>query len=207
MRWSIEKRISTGFTIALLVFGGQADSVLTNLRKVIRDHLAEPLFPLVHIVEEYRGKSKDLRFDDDFIDRLLKTQKDDPACFSILALIQPDLNYNLALDKDHLHPGIVFSQKRLDTHEFLVGNTELRAFYQNPDHWNSIVNLQLSDASRNRSKLDEPLKDWFARQTGLTLAQLHIPDGTSLNFEDFQTFFGARSQHLKQLFQALGEVV
>ena len=189
------------------VFGGQADSVLTNLRKVIRDHLAEPLFPLTHIVEEYRGKSKDLRFDEDFIDRLLKTQKDDPACFSILALIQPNLNYNLALDKDHLHPGIVFSKKRLDAHEFLVGNADLRAFYQNPENWNSIVNLQLLDASRNRSKLDEPLKDWFARQTGLTLAHLDIPDGTSLNFEDFQTFVWVRSQHLKQLFQALGEVV
>jgi len=189
------------------VFGGQADSVLTNLRKVIRDHLAEPLFPLTHIVEEYRGKSKDLRFDEDFIDRLLKTQKDDPACFSILALIQPDLNYNLAMDKDHLHPGVTFSAKQLDKQEFLATNTDLKAFYQNPENWNSIVNLQLLNASSNRSKLDEPLKDWFARQTGLTLAQLHIPDGASLSFEDFQTFIWARSQHLKHLFQALGEVV
>jgi len=189
------------------VFGGQADSVLTNLRKVIRYHLAEPLFPLTHIVEEYRGKSKDLRFDEDFIDRLLKTQKDDPACFSILALIQPDLNYNLAIDKDHLHPGVTFSAKQLDKQEFLATNTDLKAFYQNPENWNSIVNLQLLNASSNRSKLDEPLKDWFARQTGLTLAQLHIPDGASLSFEDFQTFIWARSQHLKHLFQALGEVV
>ena len=188
------------------VFGGQADSVLTTLRKVIRDHLAEPLFPLVHIVEEYRGKSKDLRFDEDFIDRLLKTQKDDPDCFSILALIRPDLNYTLALHKDHLHPGVAFTAGKLNKHEFLVGNADLRAFYQNPDHWNSIVNLQLLDAYENVSKQDKPLLDWFASQTGLTLAQLHIPDGTSLAFEDFQAFIEARSQHLKQLFQALGEV-
>jgi len=188
------------------VFGGQADSVLTTLRKVIRDHLAEPLFPLTHVVEEYRGKSKDLRFDEDFIDRLLKTQKDDPACFSILALIRPDLNYNLALHKDHLHPGVAFTAGKLNKHEFLVGNADLRAFYQNPDHWNSIVNLQLLDAYENVSKQDKSLLDWFASQTGLTLAQLHIPDGTSLAFEDFQAFIEARSQHLKQLFQALGEV-
>jgi hypothetical protein len=188
------------------VFGGQADALLTSLRKVIRDHLAEPYFPLSQIVEEYRGKSKDLRFDDDFIDRLLRTQKDDSACFSILALIQPDLDYRRPLDKDHLHPGIAFSPERLNACTFLKDNPDLKAYYAQSDYWNSIVNLQLLDASQNRSKLDEPLKDWFLRQTGLSLAQLHIPGETSLCFEDYPAFIQARSQRLKQIFRKLSEV-
>lgn len=188
------------------VFSGQTDTLLTTLRRIIRDHLNEPVFPLAHIIEEYRGKSKDLRFDDDFIDRLLTTQKDDGSCFSILALIQPDLDYSRPLDKDHLHPGIAFSSKYLDGYEFLKQDPALRETYSNSEYWNSIINLQLLDASRNRSKLDEPLKDWLVRQEGLTLAQLHIPESTSLRFEDFPAFVEARSQRLKQVFKQLGEV-
>lgn len=188
------------------VFSGQTDTLLTTLRRIIRDHLNDPDFPLAHIIEEYRGKSKDLRFDEDFIDRLLTTQKDDGSCFSILALIQPNLDYSRPLDKDHLHPGIAFSRKYLEGYEFLKQDPALRDIYSNSEYWNSIINLQLLDASRNRSKLDEPLQDWFVRQEELTLAQLHIPESTSLRFEDFPAFVETRSQRLKQVFKKLGEV-
>lgn len=56
------------------VFGGQGDALLTNLRKIIRIGFSNPAgFPLDEIVTDYRGAAKDLTFDDDFIDRLLKT--------------------------------------------------------------------------------------------------------------------------------------
>jgi uncharacterized protein with ParB-like and HNH nuclease domain len=208
-KYSADKKIMRQWLhMSLLksVFSGQTDTLLTTLRRIIRDHLNEPIFPLTHIIEEYRGKSKDLRFDEDFIDRLLTTQKDDGSCFSILALIQPDLDYSRPLDKDHLHPGIAFSNQYLENYDFLKQNPSLRNIYGNPEYWNSIINLQLLDASRNRSKLDEPLKDWFMRQEGMTLAQLHIPESTSLRFEDFPAFVEARSQRLKQVFKQLGEV-
>lgn len=187
------------------VFSGQTDTLLTTLRRIIRDHLDEPVFPLAHIIEAYRGTNKDLHFDEDFIDRLLATQKDNGSCFSILALIQPDLDYRLPLDKDHLHPSIAFSSKHLEGYEFLKQNPSLRATYSNPEYWNSIINLQLLNSSQNQSKLDTPLKDWFACQENLTLTQLHIPESTSLRFEDFPDFVKARSQRLKEVLKQLGE--
>ena len=66
------------------------------------------------IIKDYKGTSKDLVFDNDFIDRLLKTQKEEASCFSILALLFPDLDFTQPLDIDHLHPALSFSQKRLD---------------------------------------------------------------------------------------------
>ena len=57
------------------VFGGHGDALLTNLRKIIKANISEASFPLTRIIEDYRGHSKDLLFDDDFISRLLKTQK------------------------------------------------------------------------------------------------------------------------------------
>lgn len=109
------KRIRQWLRMSLLkgVFGGQGDALLTNLRKIIRAGFSNPAgFPLDEIVTDYRGAAKDLTFDDDFIDRLLKTQKDDSSCFSIPALLFPDLDFTRSLDIDHLHPAASFRKKR-----------------------------------------------------------------------------------------------
>jgi Protein of unknown function DUF262 len=115
------------------VFGRAADALLTSLRRVIRDNLTDPDgFPLDKIVAGYRGTARDLAFDGVFVDRLLTTQKNDPACYSILALLQPDVDIQQLLHADHLHPAAAFSPKRLDPLNFLAGNPELRAFYEQP---------------------------------------------------------------------------
>ena len=53
-------------------------------------------------------------FNNSFIDRLLKTQKEESSYFSILELLFPGLEYTHTLDIDHLHPTLFFCQKRLD---------------------------------------------------------------------------------------------
>ena len=185
------------------VFGGQGDALLTNLRKIIKANISEASFPLTRIIEDYRGHSKDLLFDDDFISRLLKTQKDDASCFSILALLMPDLDYTRALQKDHIHPAASFGPEKIAQYEFLKGKPDAMEFFQNRENWNSIVNLHLLDESRNKSKQDRPFADWLKEQEGLSLDGLLIPADAPLDFSSFRTFVEKRSQHLSNIFKAL----
>lgn len=188
------------------VFGGQGDALLTNLRKIIKANMSEAAFPLTQIIDDYRGHSKDLLFDDDFISRLLKTQKDDASCFSILALLMPGLDYTRALQKDHIHPAASFSQDKLSQHEFLKENPEEMEFFQNSENWNSIVNLHLLDESRNKSKQNRPFTDWFKEQEGLSLDKLLIPADAPLDFASFRNFCEKRALHLSKILKELGKL-
>ena len=162
------------------------------------------MIPRSEIINSFRGKRKDIVFDDDFIDGLLKTQKDDSACFSILALLFSDLDYTRSLHKDHLHPESAF--KNLDQYDFLKNDDAKKEFYSNPENWNSILNLHLLDASKNISKQAKPLKTWLSEQQGLTKEMLLIPDEASLNFEDFEDFIKKRYVKLKDILHSLSGV-
>lgn len=186
------------------VFGRAADSLLTSLRRVIRDNIGDPDgFPLDKILENYRGTSRDLTFDDIFVDRLLTTQKEDPSCYSILALLQPDVDIRQFLHTDHLHPASGFDEDRLDKQDFLAGRPDLRAFYDDRENWNSVSNLWLLTESENTSKQDEPLKDWLEPRLGKTTLEPLIPLGASLDFADFQSFIEQRRAFLKTKLEGL----
>ena len=49
------------------VFGGQTDTILTKIRKVIRDVDNLDKFPLTHIIEAFRGHDRNFNLDEDFI--------------------------------------------------------------------------------------------------------------------------------------------
>ena len=194
------KRIRQWLHISLLkdVFGGQVDALLTNLRKIIRSGSSSSAgFPLDEIVTEYRSTAQGLDFDDDFIDRLLKTQKDNLSCFSILALLFPDLDFIQSLDIDHLHPAASFGKKRLNSHVDF-GNPGGRSFYENPENWNGIANLYLLNSSKNKSKQDMPLEQWLVKQSRTKAEDLLIPTGVDLSFGAFEPFINARAASLKQ---------
>ena len=200
------KLISKWLNMSLLkgVFGGQTDAVLTKLQKEIKDNLAGTHFPLGEIINAYKGTNKDLSFDDDFIERILATQKDDASCFSILSLLLPDLDYTRSLDKDHLHPAADFTSERLDKCEFFKGDADLRSFYENPANWNSIVNLHLLDSSLNKSKQDEPLATWINRpDIPLNVDNLLIPKEVDLSFSAFKDFITCRSTLMKTKLKSL----
>lgn len=186
------------------VFGRAADSLLTSLRRVIRENLDDADgFPLDHILAGYRGTARDLTFDDVFVDRLLATQKDDPNCYSILALLQPDVDIQQILHADHLHPAADFGKDRLDNREFLTGNPDLRAFYEDRENWNGVSNLWLLTESENTSKQDKPLKAWLEPRLGKTALDPLIPAGTSLDFADYKDFIEKRRAFLKAKLEGL----
>ena len=165
------------------VFGGQSDSVLTGIRKVLKSNFKKQIFPFEQIKAEFASNdAKSLTLSDEVIDDILKTQKDAPNSYAILALLYSHLRYDsIAYHKDHLHPAAKFCKLK----ESDFSSKEDYDFYRNAEHWNSILNLQLLDGSTNESKNDEDLSEWV-KNKNIDLKSHLIPEGVSLDFKDFR---------------------
>ncbi|KXJ42706.1 MULTISPECIES: DUF262 domain-containing protein [Gammaproteobacteria] len=192
--------ISQWFYMALLkgVFGGQADSILSSMRDVLEKHLTNDIFPLPAIIERYKATNKDLRFDEETLDKLLETQHGEGRCRALLHLLFPEMNVSEVFHIDHLHPRASFDKKLLNKASFLQDDEQLMAFYRNPVHWNAIPNLHLLNHSQNLAKKDRPLKEWLSDQNvHLTPSDLLI-ENVDLEFTSFKAFYLARRDALKQ---------
>ena len=184
-----KKTIRKWLCISLLkeVFGGQSDSVLTGIRKVMRENPGT--FPFDKIKAEFAGNgAKSLSMSDEEIEDILKTQKDAPQCYAILALLYSHLQYDtVAYHKDHLHPFTKFCGLK----ESDFATKEKYEFYTNVENYNSILNLQLLSSSTNESKNDEDLATWV-RDKKIDLSSHIIPTDASLDFADFEEFISKR---------------
>ena len=179
------------------VFGGQADGILAKMQRLILKNIGDNKFPIEKIVEAFEATNKDLRFDEAYLRGLLEIQYDDSRCRSVMMLLFPEINENLQLDIDHLHPKSIFTKAALSKKDFLKNDSEKLSFYINPLNWNSIANLHLLNASQNRSKSDIPLNDWLAdKQYGIKPSDLLLEESQSLRFEDFPEFCAARRDAL-----------
>lgn len=182
------------------VFGGQSDSVLTGIRKVLKSNFKKQIFPFEQIKAEFASNdAKSLTLSDEVIDDILKTQKDAPNSYAILALLYSHLRYDsIAYHKDHLHPAAKFCKLK----ESDLSSKEDYDFYRNAEHWNSIFNLQLLDGSTNESKNDEDLSEWV-KNKNIDLKSHLIPEGVSLDFKDFRIFIEKRKELLATTIKAI----
>lgn len=192
--------------IALLkgVFGGQTDTILTRIKNVLKAYSGDS-FPLNEMITTFKGQDRNFTLDDDFIESILKTQKDSPSCYPILALLYSHMNFeNDKYHKDHLHPASSFSKKRL-LDAFGSEDAIPSEYYTNPDFWNGVVNLQLLNSGLNESKNDEPLEDWLKKNKINTETQL-IPSGISYAFKDFVKFYDTRKAVIVSRLKKITEV-
>ena len=191
-----KKSIRKWLCISLIkgVFGGQSDSVLTIIRKVLKGNIDVNSFPFEEIKEAFANDdAKSLSISNEVIDNILHTQKDDANAYVILSLLYSFLHYDECIyHKDHLHPAVKF--KNLKESDF--SSKEEYEFFRDPNNWNSILNLQLLPGPTNESKNDEDLKDWVANKN-IDLKIHLIPQDVSLDFWDFPQFIAARRKLLK----------
>lgn len=192
--------------IALLkgVFGGQTDTILSRIRNVLRSS-EESTFPLKGLINQFKGQDKNFSFDDDFIENLLKTQKESSSCYPILALIYNHMNFeNDRYHMDHLHPAIAFSKRKLIE---TFGSVDMipSEYYTNPEYWNGIVNLQLLNSGLNESKNDASLATWL-KNTNVNLETQLIPTNISYNFDDFATFYDLRKEIIINKLKSITEL-
>lgn len=169
-------------TILYKSFGASADAVLQRSLKNLK---SQSLFPATQVS---KNMGQPTVVDPAWIDELLATQKDDPYAFAILSLLYPSCNFaTTKFDKDHLHPAVDY-QNYVNR-----GGTKPWSAY------NSIVNLQLLDASSNRSKNADPLDQWVNRTLPLRpnlYVETYLPVGNSLQLVDFDLFYEDRKKLL-----------
>jgi uncharacterized protein with ParB-like and HNH nuclease domain len=209
---SDKKLMQKWLIISLLkgVFGGQSDNVLGKMRKVIYSKLEDMLsqsednnrlntlksipFPLNDIVTEFApDPSKNLTFDDAFIEELLKTQYESGEAYLILSLLYPNLDYfNQDTHKDHLHNADFF--RKLNSNISIIPEADID-FYKDGNNWNSILNLQMLNSSLNSSKKDKPLKDWV-NANKIDFHSHIIPQTVSLEVNNFKEFIIERKKLL-----------
>lgn len=201
-----KKNIRKWLCISLLkgVFGGQSDSVLTSIRKVLKEYIGDKnkCFPYEEIKDEFKSNpTKNLSFDDDFIDGILTIQKDSPTCYPILALLYSHLDFEMnTFHKDHLHPASYFQNLKRSA----FSDEELFKFYKDEKNWNSIANLQLLNSSINESKSDKPLGVWI-NERKVDLTNQLIPDNVPLDIDNFKNFITERRKLLRiQLKKVIG---
>ena len=213
--------IQKWINISLLkgIFGGQSDSVLTKIRKVIYGKLENTLslidqnptapekdkndwlntlkqipFPFTEIAIEFSADpSKNLTFDDAFIYELLKTQYESGDAYLILSLLYPHLDYfNQDTHKDHLHYADFFRKLNDNLSQIPASDID---FFRDGYNWNSILNLQMLNSALNLSKKDKLLKDWVV-QNKVDLTTQIIPQNISLEISDFKQFIEDRRKLL-----------
>lgn len=175
-------------------FGGSSDQAIAHARKVMLDdregeeqikYNGYDLFPADAISKALRH---DENLNDEMIDDLLMTQKENAYAFSILAVLFPHLDYSNNFHLDHMHPASSFDSKSTD-HPWEIHN--------------SILNLQMLDGNENMSKNDMPLEDWVNQEiaSGKDKDQFYsshiIPPGCNLDYAHFNDFIEQRKQLLK----------
>ena len=178
------------------IFGGQADSVLSQIRRTFTDNVLEVKinteitdFPIDTIFKHIR---KDTSVGEEFIEDLLYTQKDTQYAFSILSLLYPNLDYkNNNFHKDHLHPATDFDKLTDEDIEEYGWET-----------YNSIYNLQMLDANENMSKNAMNLIDWVEKETNADnktqFLNSHLIPEIDLNLNKFSEFYNKRKEILME---------
>ena len=186
------------------IFGaGSGDGILTIIRNSMSENIKNKEFlkkeivefPLNLIKKKLEITEKTLKIDDEYLEELLKEQKDSNISFSILSLLYPNLDYNNNnFHKDHLFPISKFNKKEINNNI----NIKDKDFYLNSDNNNSILNLQLLDGNENSSKNNKDLKQWVdERKEETNFFQNHLIPKENLEFENFKKFIEERKIILK----------
>ena len=190
------------FCISLLkrVFGGQSDSVLVGIRKVLNENLRSGKFPFAEIKYAFKDNpSKNLSFDEEFIDGLLSLHKDDGSSYTVMALIYSHMPFGDRIyHLDHLHPAAYFWRLKLEE----CSSEEEYKFYKDSGNWDTLPNLQLLNDRVNEHKNDMSLEEWIEVDK-VDLDYQLIPKDVSLDVKDFKNFITKRKAMLKERLMAI----
>ncbi|WP_293302511.1 DUF262 domain-containing protein [Pedobacter sp. UBA4863] len=179
------------------VFGGTPDNLYPVYRNLISDNIGR--FPLVELIEHYKGTTKSLSFDEEAIDNLLDTQYGSAFSFMVLSLIYP-INHNYNFHQDHIHPKKYFNEKFLLENN-ICSKENVGEFL---DGFNRIGNIQLIQETENLEKNATPFAVWFenvykSNEQKAAYRTLHtIPEEIDLNLLEFTGFYNQRRLLIKE---------
>lgn len=204
VKYDADRKVIRKWVHAVLlhkIFGGAAEGVIKVIRDVVANEVAAGVetFPAHQIAERLSKTRKSITVDDEFISSLLDTQYEDRYAFPILALLYPFLDFkNRDFHKDHLHPKSWFTKKSLKERG-IEADSPLPMYYNQPECFNGIVNLQLLDGNLNKSKNASSLEEWL-KNCDVDRVKQMIPEEVA--FEDFPDFVQKRERLLKDKLKA-----
>lgn len=182
------KKIKKWFVSSILlhVFSFSSDSVLKQIRELIRDH--HEGFPLDAICDRFRGTNRDITFTDDSINNLLWSKYGGGDVLLVLSILYPWASLRNNFHIDHIYPKAKFTRKRL---EKCGVPEEKTGFYL--ENYNYLGNLQLLEELPNMEKNAQFFNEWIEAQYPNPaqrkdyMHKHYIPDVdfSMLNFEEF----------------------
>lgn len=176
-------------------FGSTSDSTLQQIRKVFTDDINNKFIDDDFMFDgnELNKNIKNIGgLDDESIENILLTQKDDRYAFSILSILYPNLDYkNNNFHKDHL-----FAETLYDT---LPDEVKGRVSFK---IYNSIINLQMLDSNENEAKGSMALNKWVEQASrGMDTKSFFdnhlIPENVALELSNIEEFLEKRKELLK----------
>lgn len=176
-------------------FGSTSDSTLQQIRKVFTDDINNKFIDDDFMFDgnELNKNIKNIGgLDDESIENILLTQKDNRYAFSILSILYPNLDYkNNNFHKDHL-----FAETLYDT---LPDEVKGRVSFK---IYNSIINLQMLDSNENESKGSMALNKWVEQASrGMDTKSFFdnhlIPENVALELSNIEEFLEKRKELLK----------
>lgn len=186
-------------------FGGQSDATLQQTRRFFTDDIKKEFIRPDIKFFDGREIDKNIRnittVDDDFLETIISTEKDNRYAFPILSLLYPDLDYkNNNFHMDHLHAEGLYDS--------LPDNLKVK--YPFNKVYNSILNLQMLDKNENESKGKKPLAEWVDEKCKDTFARKrfleeHLIPDVDLSLSNFEEYAEKRKVILKRVLSNIFE--
>ena len=149
--WLIRSLLKKG------VWGSGLDTLLTALRKVIREDSTQG-FPTARLGEEMARRGRELVFNDDEVEELADMEYQNPRVFAILSLIFPFLDSGELFHVDHIFPLAQLSKRKL--RDAQIQEEKIEEFCARA---NRLGNLQLLPPAVNTEKRAAMPAEWLAR--------------------------------------------
>lgn len=188
------------------VFSSKTDQALTLIREQFRDSLrVTRALPVVDVLALRLPEGRTLQVSDEDLSEILDSAKGREA-FIVLATVYSHLKFDqVQFHQDHLHPYSQFKKAKLA--KLGVSDDRIAQWQVDRDR---LPNLQLLEGSENQSKSATPLDEWVGRMAPAAverfLAGNHIPADVSLALKDFDAFYAARRERLRQQLARMFEV-
>ena len=192
-----KNNIQTWFIINILrnVFSGSSDATLKASQEILQA-LSKTEFPYKQLMSRF---SLEPKLGTAEIENLLGYTYSTRYSFLILSLLYPDRDgIDKSFNEDHIYPKAEFTYAKLSKRGY--PEAKIKEYMEN---YNTILNLQLLDASENKSKNAQPFDTWItSRDTGFKTRH-HIPTIANYDFDHFMDFIEERK---KLLVKALGKI-
>ena len=175
---------------------GSSESLLTELRRIIREHGAVT-FPASEIYKALAARGRELVFNDEEIEGLGDMTYGDRRTFALLSMLFPFVGLWDLHHLDHVFPSARFTRRQLLNAG--VPEDDVDSFIERRDR---LANLQLLQGAMNVEKSAKMPAEWLteafpnpAAREGYANSHLlgTIPDSLSA----FDTFYEARRERLK----------